>query len=118
MPAIGVTTTCDTYRPFGDVSPFLSGVDCVLYDQFQCGRGSGLSGVLVYTHFMDVAVTTDILDGILRIPGSDSLLYGDGDGVVIPSGGTTTYMVIWVAEYTDSVSMTSFKRIYMLRDHA
>lgn len=117
MPAGPVVTTCDTYRPFGDVAPYLTAVACTLYDQFFCGRGSGLSGVLVWTHYMDVPDTTDILDGILRIPGSDSLLYNDGDGVVIPSGGTTTFMVIWVAQYTDTLTSITYKRVYMLRDH-
>jgi hypothetical protein len=112
-----VVTNCDTYRPFGDVSPYIAGLDCNLYDQLFCGRNSGLSGVMLWTHYMDVASSTDILDGFVRIPGSDILSYGDGDGVVIPSGGTTTYMVIWVAEYTDTVTSVTYKRVYLLRDH-
>ena len=117
LPSSFTPTTCDIYRPYGAGSPTYSSIPCRLVPDFARGRGSGLAGILVWTHFIDLDDGTDILDGNVRIPGSDSLSYSDGDEVRIPSGFTTRFMVVWVERRNLGTSQ-AYKRAYLMRDTA
>ena len=117
MARTGVTTTCSITRPFGGALLY-SGIACVVYDDVGCGRGSGLSGILLWSHYMDVAYTVDVIDGCTRFGGSDGLVYSDGDQINLPSGGTWKGVVVFVSEWVDDATSTKYKRVYMLRDTA
>jgi hypothetical protein len=117
IPASLLTTTCDVYRPFGAGSPSATGLACRLVADLSRGRGSGLAGVLMWTHYLDLDPAADVLDGCTRSAGSDALLYADGDEVRVPSGGATRYAVVWVEKRCVGTPQ-EYKRVYLLRDTA
>jgi hypothetical protein len=117
IPTTLLTTTCDIYRPFGAGSPTHTAVPCRLVPDLPRGRGSGLAGVLAWSHYIDLQDTADILDGCSRPAGSDSELFNDGDEVRIPSGASTRYVVVWV-ETRLLGTANAYKRAYLLRNAA
>ncbi|MCE9531642.1 MAG: hypothetical protein K8T89_11050 [Planctomycetes bacterium] len=117
IPANLLTTTCEIRRPFGAGSPTTSGIACKLATDMPRGRGSGLAGLLTWTHYIDLDDTVDIRDGCSRFLGANVVTYADGDEVRIPSGGTTRFVVVWV-ETRNLGTSQSFKRVYLLRDTA
>jgi hypothetical protein len=117
LPSSVYTTTCDIYRPFGAGSPTATAVPCKLVGDLSRGRGSGLSSVLSWTHYIDVDDGLDIRDGCIRSPGSDAVTYYEGDEIRIPTGATTKYVVVWV-ETRNFGTSRAYKRVYLLRDTA
>lgn len=117
IPSSLLPTTCDIYRPFGAGSPTTSSVPCKHVPDLARGRGSGLAGVLSWTHYIDVNDTIDIRDGCTRTLGANAINYADGDQVRIPSGSSTKYVVVWV-EMKNLGTAQAFKRAYLMRDTA
>ena len=115
VPDFLLNTTCDIYRPFGAGSPTVSGVACHLEADFP--RGQNAAGTLTWTHRMQVDPGTDIRDGCIRTPGLNLLIYGDGDEVRIPSGGSTRYVVVWVENKGEGTPQAC-RRVYLMRDTA
>ena len=111
----GVSVTFDIYHPYTAGAATYTGVSGTLTPDLPCGRGSGLAGELAWSHYLDVASSVDILDAVTRSAGSNSVVYADGDKVVVTGGAsgvrTSTYVVIFV-DYDGS----SGKRAYLLRD--
>lgn len=116
IPSELLTTSLDSFRPFGSASPVLVGTPCRLIPDVSCGRGSGLSGVLAWSHYADMQPETDILDGLTRSLGANNLLYADGDEVVIPSGTPTARYVVVMVSIVNQGSPDEFKRVFLLRD--
>jgi hypothetical protein len=110
-----LTTTFDSFRPFGASTPHLSNQACRLANDMPCGRGSGLSGILMWTHVMDVQPGTDVLDGCGREAGGDFVLYADGDGIRSPHLSGSIYAVVWTAIINQGTA-DEFLRVYLLRD--
>jgi hypothetical protein len=118
-PASSFPATCDVYRPFGAASPSATAVPCRLLPDMRLGQGapSAPSG-LTWTHFLEVAASTDLRDGCTRTAGADAVTFADGDEVrVAETAGTARYVVVWVEELP-AVSGWTFKRAYLLRHKA
>ena len=117
IPASLLPTTCDIYRPFGAGSPLATAVPCRLVPTLERGRNSGLSGVLMFTHYIELDEAADIEDGCTRTATANAISYADGDEVRIPSGGSTKYVVVWVETKQLGTAM-AFKRAYLMRHTA
>jgi hypothetical protein len=117
IPSSLLTTTCDILRPFGAGAPTYSAVPCRLVADLPRGRGSGLAGLLAWSHYIELDPSADIRDGCTRSPGSDAALFADGDEVRIPSGASTRFVVVWV-ETRCLGTAQAYKRAYLLRDTA
>lgn len=117
LPSSLLSTTCDIYRPFGAGLPTYSAVPCRLVADLPRGRGSGLAGLLAWTHYIDLDTTVDIRDGCSRPAGSDAPMFADGDEVRIPSSASTRYVVVWVETRCHGTTQ-AYKRAYLLRDTA
>jgi hypothetical protein len=114
LPPEVLVTTCDIYRPFGAGSPTHTDVPCRLVADFARGRMAS-GAVPEWTHYLDLDVTADILDGCTRMAGSYLITYADGDEVRVPGGATTpSFVVVWV-ETIDQGTQREFKRAYLLR---
>jgi len=117
IPLSLLPTTCEIRRPFGAGSALAANIPCRLVPDMPRGRGSGLAGLLAWTHTIDLQESVDILDGCTRFAGANLVTYADGDEVRIPSGGSTKYVVAWV-ETRNLGTGQVFKRVYLLRDTA
>ena len=119
MTPVGCKVVFDVIRPFGGGVAYYAADTGILTPDFACGRGSGLSGVLVWTHYLDTNATFVIVDGVNRIPGSDSLSYSEGDEIDITHGAAygspdtrlSKYVVIWSEHIGDGLD-----RLYLMRD--
>ncbi len=75
-------------------------------------------GVLEWTHYIELDVDADVLDGCTRTAGTGTPVYADGDEVRIAVGGSTPrFVVVWV-EIVDGGTPREFKRAYLLRHSA
>jgi hypothetical protein len=112
LPTGLLTTTCDIYRPFGDVSPTYTDIPCRLSAAPMAGtRPDGLT----WSHTLDVQPGTDIRDGASRTSAKAAIAFADGDEVRVPSGGATRFVVVWV-EVIARGTPQQFLRAYLLRD--
>ena len=110
-------TTCEIRRPFGAGSPTYTNVPCRLVADFARSRTAS-GAVPEWTHYLEVNLDVDILDGCTRAAGAYGLTYADGDEVRVPSGGTTPrFVVVWV-ERVDAGTAREFKRAYLVRHTA
>jgi hypothetical protein len=107
-----LTTTCDIYRPFGAATPTTSGVACRL----SPNSGSRADGT-TWTHTLDLQPGTDVRDGSTRTPSTASVVYGEGDEIRVPTGGSTRYVLVWV-EVVARGTPAQFLRAYLLRHAA
>lgn len=109
-----LTTTCDIHRPFDNASPTETGVPCRLSP--VSGSRIGPDGT-AWTHALDLQPGTDVRDGSSRTTGSAAVVFGEGDEVRVPSGGSTRYVVVWV-EVVARDTPRQFTRAYLLRHEA
>src|SRR5439155_13885871 len=114
IPTDLLQSTCDIYRPFGAGTPTHSAIACRLVADFARGRlASG--GVPEWTHYIELDVSADVVDGCTRAAGAYTPTYADGDEVRIAVGGATRrFAVVWV-EVIDAGTSREFKRAYLLR---
>jgi hypothetical protein len=117
IPDALLPTTCDIYRPFGGPTPIATGVKCKLVAELERGRGSGLAGNLMWSHYIDLNESVDIQDGCSRTGGANAITYADGDEVRVPAGGGTVFVVVWI-ETRQLGAPQAFKRAYLLRHSA
>lgn len=110
-----LTTTCSIFRPFGNSTPLETDVACRLIPDVPCGRGSGLSGALAWTHYMDCQPDTDVIDQLTRSIGSNALNYADGDEVQIPSSSPEGSFVVVMVTRVNAGSAEEFTRVFMMR---
>jgi hypothetical protein len=110
---IAPTNTCDIYRvgTTPPASPAVSGVPCVLQNDWRGGQGGRdrTSGTLTWTHLLLVDITVDIRDAYT---GNSTL--SPQDTVYIPDSTGTAYNVIFV-EVIDAVAANAYKRCYLDR---
>jgi hypothetical protein len=116
IPSELLPTTCDVYRPFGAGAPTYTNVPCRLVGDFARGRQAAV-GAPEWTHYIELAHDADVRDGCTRLGGVAAIAYADGDEIRVPSGATTSYVVVWV-EKVDSGTPREFKRAYLLRNTA
>lgn len=109
-----LTTTCDIHRPFGAATAAQTGVACRLSP--ITGSRIGPDGT-TWTHTLDLQPGTDLRDGSTRTPSVASVVYGEGDEVRVPSGGSTRYVVVWV-DVVARGTPGQFLRAYLLRHAA
>lgn len=106
-------TSADVYRlnpPVG--SPAEVGVVISLSGTYACGAYQDTPLLRPWTHTAEFPIDTDVRDSY---PGqAGAWLLGNADTVVIPSGGTTHYVVIFVEEYVNPVG-DQVKRVYLDR---
>jgi len=105
--------TCDIYSPFGAATPSAVNVPCQLVEDLLNGRGTSPNNTVAWTHYIDVAEAVTILDGCTRTVPLNTINYGDGDEVRIPTGGSAQFVVVWVA-LCDKEG-TIVKRAYLMR---
>jgi hypothetical protein len=113
LPSNQLTTTCDIYRPFGAASPTTTGIACRLVPDLARGQ----SGLLTWTHYLDLDDSVDVRDGCTRLLGGDAVSFFDGDEVRVPNASGSRYVVVWV-EVLNRGTPRQFKRVYLLRDTA
>jgi hypothetical protein len=116
LPPDMLQSACDVYRPFGAGSPTHTGIACRLVGDFPRGRMA--AGVPEWTHYVEMAIDADVLDGCTRSTGASTLTYADGDELRIAVGSSTPrFVVVWV-EVVDAGTPREFKRAYLLRHTA
>lgn len=116
IPAELLTTTISTYRPFGSASPVLTNTPCRLIPDLPCGRGSGIAGNLLWSHYLDVQPGTDIVSGCSRAPASLGWVYADGDEVRTPATSPTDKLVVVWTEVRNQGTPDEFLRVYCAWD--
>lgn len=106
------TTTCDIYRPFGDATPTTVAAACRLVPDLA--NGMRFAGPLAWTHYVDLPIEVDVVDGGTRAEGSSEISFADGDELRVPSGGTARYVVVWVEDHNVGATRP-FRRAYLTR---
>jgi hypothetical protein len=117
LPPTLLQSTCDVYRPFGAGAPTHTAISCRLAADFAAGRLAA-GNIPEWTHYVDLDVSADVLDGCTRSAGAYTITYADGDELRISVGGVTQrFVVVWV-EVLDAGTSREFKRAYLLRHSA
>jgi len=109
-------STFDLFKPFGAPGPTTINIPCQFVEALFEGRGTSPQTTVIWTHYIDVAVATDVVDGCTRTASVNTLNYADGDEVRIPTGGAARYVVVWVT-LCDREG-TIVKRVYLMRHSA
>lgn len=116
MPYIpAMPSTMQIYRPFG--GPLAGSGPCRIVPSLWGGRGALATGnYLMWTHRMDIPAGYDVRDGCGRTLGLDHIVYGDGDGIRVTTGGVVSdFVVVWVEQRYPNTPFF-YQRVYLLRD--
>ena len=107
------TTTCEILRPFGG-STQAEDVRC----QLRAIRETDKLPIHLQdakpTHILAVGPDVDVQDNATRGLGSTSITLTDGDEIRVPSGGTTSYVAIFVDRVARGTAF-EHKVVYLIR---
>lgn len=109
-------STFDLYHPFGAAVPTAVNQPCQFVEDLFRGRGLYPTTTVNWTHYIDVAVGSTVVDGVTRTAALNTLNYADGDEIRIPTAGAARYVVVWVT--LCDTEGTVVKRVYLMRHSA